>query len=174
MTAGVRLVPVVGQEARSAVRALRASVMREPFTAAGLPDAVVADLVATQSTAQERAYRAEWPDSVDHLVVDGDRPVGRCWTAVVTDAAGVPTAVRVLDLAIAPAARRTRMATACLQSVIAQADAVGVDCVLGVRADNLPARALYRSLGFVEDDADGAAAGADLQLRHAARSAVCA
>lgn len=158
MTAPVRLVPVDGLEAQGTVRALHASVTGEPFVAAGLPDEVVESLVRLQFDAQQAEYRAWWPDSVDHVVVAGDRPVGRCWTAVDT------SATHVLDLAIVPSARRQGHATTCLQSVIADSHAAGRDVTLAVRADNVGARALYAGLGFVEDG-DPASPDADLRLR---------
>lgn len=170
MTADVRLVPVHGREARSTLRALHASVTGEPFTAAGLPDSVVADLVRMQFDAQQSEYTARWPDAVDHLVMADDRPVGRCWTVDAADAAGAPTAVHVLDVAIVPGARRQRIATTALQSVLARADAAGVDCVLTVRSDNVAARHLYAALGFVEEPAVATSTGQlDLRMRHRAR-----
>jgi ribosomal protein S18 acetylase RimI-like enzyme len=173
MTARVRLVPVLGLEARTTLRALHASVTGEPFTAAGLPDAVVADLVRLQFDAQQSEYATRWPDAVDHLVMLDDRPVGRCWTVDVTDPVGVLTAVHVLDVAVVPDARRQGVATTVLQSVIARADAAGVDCVLTVRSDNVAARHLYTTLGFVEVPAVATTLGQlDLRMRHPARRLV--
>lgn len=165
----VRLVPVSGLEARSTLRALHASVTGEPFTAAGLPDDVVADLVRLQFDAQQADYRSRHPHAVDHLVVIDGRPVGRCWTADVTDGTGAPTAVHVLDVAVVPDARRRGVATTTLQAVIARADAAGVDCLLTVRRDNLAARRLYDALGFAEDPrpTDGPDP-LDVRLRHPA------
>jgi [ribosomal protein S18]-alanine N-acetyltransferase len=88
------------------------------------------------------------------------RPWARVWVAR-RDAGSDPVGfaltwraadeMHVIDLAVAPEARRSGYGRALVGFVIAEAHAQGVRLVLlEVRAGNAPALALYRSAGFFE------------------------
>jgi ribosomal protein S18 acetylase RimI-like enzyme len=110
---------------------------------AGLPD----DLLRAQHETRERAYAAAFPDAEDRIVLVDEAPVGRLLTA---DDAG---AVRVVDVALLPAARGGGIGTELLRNLLRHAAAAGRAVVLqadrGGRAE-----ALYRRLGF-EDAGPG-------------------
>jgi ribosomal protein S18 acetylase RimI-like enzyme len=140
------------------VRRLHAAVCAETFAALGLPAEALEPLVHTQFTAQQAGYRTQFPTSTDLVVWAGDQPVGRCW---VDENA---TRIRILDLAIVPDHRRRGFARLALESVIQTAERRGVLVALNVRAENAPARALYRSLGFEADPAGATDPAGDLPL----------
>jgi ribosomal protein S18 acetylase RimI-like enzyme len=115
-----------------------------------VPQSVRAGIIAHQQQLQSDDYRARYP-AADYLIVEQDgAPVGR----LVIDCS-VDT-IRVVDLAIAPSARRHGHARAVLAALQLQAAAAGRDLRLRVRRDNGAARALYAALGFKQDHgADG-------------------
>jgi [ribosomal protein S18]-alanine N-acetyltransferase len=113
-----------------------------------------------QVTAIERAaypqpwtrqhFRDELMRSCAHCLValgeaGGDRLLGYLiWWLVVDEA-------QILNLAIAPAARRRGVATTLLGQVLAEARAAGAAIVwLEVRASNIAAQTLYAAHGFVQ------------------------
>jgi len=60
--------------------------------------------------------------------------------------------LHVLNLAVAPACRRSRVGAALLAAAVAEARRAGlVEVTLEVRPGNLAARALYRAFGFREE-----------------------
>jgi ribosomal protein S18 acetylase RimI-like enzyme len=115
-----------------------------------VPQSVRDAIIAHQRQLQADDYRARYPRA-DYLIVEeGGVPVGR---VVVDRAAGT---LRVVDLAIAPPARRRGHARAVLVALQLQAAAQGCVLRLRVRLDNIVARALYAALGFEEEhSADG-------------------
>jgi ribosomal protein S18 acetylase RimI-like enzyme len=102
-------------------------------------------IIAHQQQLQADDYRARYPGA-DYLIVEqGGEPVGR----VVIERG--PDAIRVVDLAIDPSARRRGHARAVLAALQLQAAAQGCVLKLRVRQDNRSARALYAALGFEEE-----------------------
>lgn len=105
-------------------------------------------IVAMQQSAQLAGYRHSYPDAqYEVLELDGVA-AGRLVTAA---SAG---AVRVVDIAVIPWARRRGVAGEALRRVQAQAALDGHDVTLAVRRDNAGAVRLYAALGFVLEDAD--------------------
>ncbi len=115
-----------------------------------LPDpAQLLQLVTMQQNAQETGYRYRFPQARQLLLLRSDLPIGR----VVVDTG--PQALRLVDIAIAPASRRSGAATAVLGALQAHAVAQGLPLCLAVAHTNHAAQCLYRKLGFTiasEDD----------------------
>lgn len=86
--------------------------------------------------------------TVSYLVAEHDGVlVGHAVASVVADIA------ELQRIAVAPAHRRTGLASALLAAVVAQARAAGADrLLLEVREDNAAALAFYAARGFVEVD----------------------
>lgn len=107
------------------------------------PDAqVVAQLVRMQQQMQQAGFNAHYPQAQHWLVARAGQAIGR----VVLDSG--PADVRLVDLAIAPAARRAGAATAVLQAVQVMAHAQGLAVSLAVSQTNAAAMRLYQCLGF--------------------------
>jgi ribosomal protein S18 acetylase RimI-like enzyme len=108
-----------------------------------LPDpTMVRQLVAMQRRMQEAGFAQNFPDA-QHLVLQrAGQPIGRL---VIDSAAGD---LRVVDIAVAPAARRSGAAKAVLKALQAAASERNQSVSLAVAASNQPARALYLGLGF--------------------------
>lgn len=116
-----------------------------------VPRTVVDAIIAHQQQLQAQGYAEAYPEA-QYLVLEQDAtPVGR----LVLNRA--PGQLRVVDLSIAPAARRRGHARAVLAALQEQAGREACVLTLRVRADNPGARALYASLGFEPVEADASA-----------------
>nr|WP_314539501.1 GNAT family N-acetyltransferase [uncultured Massilia sp.] len=102
-------------------------------------------LVAMQQRQQTEGFRSMYPDAAYHVLELDGKPVGRLVTAVAGDA------LRVVDIAVLPQARRRGVGSEALRRVQEQAAREGRDVTLAVRKDNAGARRLYASLGFTLD-----------------------
>jgi len=145
---GVRLRDARADD-RSWLEALFIDVRRAEFAPLGWPEAALASFLATQSDAQQRAYRAAHPAaSVQILECDathtgggGDARIGQLWV----DRAG--NAIEVLDISLMAAWRGHGIGGWCLAALLAQAAEQGRSVELRVLEAN-PARRLYQRLGF--------------------------
>lgn len=108
-----------------------------------LPDAAaLGQLIAMQRRMQEAGFERNFPDA-RHLVLErAGQPIGR----VVVDEG--PGDLRLVDIAVAPAARRCGAAAAVVRALQAAAARRGVPVTLAVAKANAAALGLYRSLGF--------------------------
>lgn len=87
------------------------------------------------------------------LARDGARPLGVCVVLVGFSTFEARPRWNVHDLAVVPEARGAGIGRALLDTVCDAARAAGACAVtLEVRHDNVPARALYSSLGFAAGD----------------------
>lgn len=108
-----------------------------------MPDAAsLQQLVRMQQQAQEMGLRHNYPQARHFIVQEDAQPVGR---AVIHAGNGE---LRLLDIAVAPAARRHGAATAVLQALQSAARQQGARLGLSVRTSNAAAGQLYRKLGF--------------------------
>lgn len=114
-----------------------------------VPRAVADAIVAHQQQLQAHGYAEAYPDAQYLVLEDGAMRVGR----LVLNRA--PGQLRVVDLSIAPAARRRGHARALLAALQERAGREACVLTLRVRADNGAARALYASLGFEPIEAGG-------------------
>jgi ribosomal protein S18 acetylase RimI-like enzyme len=110
--------------------------------------AMPAQLIAMQRTMQKAGFRQNYPDASYWVLEQDGRPIGR----VVIDA--TPPDLRLVDLAIAPQARRMGAAKAVLRSLQEAAFAQGLTMSLGVAKSNEAARTLYRAMGFTVQSED--------------------
>jgi ribosomal protein S18 acetylase RimI-like enzyme len=126
----------------SVLRELFREVHGEQFASAGLSPALLTPLLDVQFQSKQAQYGLGHPDAVDSLIVLDDHVVGRCWVH------RSATAVRVLDLAVLPMARRRGVASRLLSDLIDEALERGLCLHLSVWRDNDAALGLYEGLGF--------------------------
>lgn len=104
--------------------------------------AQIEDFLRMQFTAQDRSYRATYPDA-EFLVVEVDgEPAGRLSVnRSITD-------LVVIDIALLPAHRGRGVGTELMQRLLADARQRGVPVRLHVDVANPRAEAFYQRLGF--------------------------
>jgi ribosomal protein S18 acetylase RimI-like enzyme len=117
-----------------------------------VPRAVADGIIRHQQQLQAQDYAARYPAACHLLLECGEVALGRL---VLNRAEGE---IRVVDLAIAPEARRRGHARALLHALQQQAGEDGCVLTLRVRRDNRAAYALYAAMGFELAGGDQAAA----------------
>jgi ribosomal protein S18 acetylase RimI-like enzyme len=126
------------------------------FQLLGLEPAALDGLIRMQFRARQAQYRLH-PGATEHLICRGTGlaaiPVGTCW---LSDSA---EQLRVLDIAVLAEHRRQGVARAVLTGLCARAATAGKPVGLSVWHQNVPARELYRVLGFVPDPTIGGGEG---------------
>ena len=101
-----------------------------------------------QFDAQDRHYRAHFPDARFDVVERGGAPIGRLIVERGEDE------IRLLDIALLPEHRGAGAGSALLRALLAEAAATSRRVTIHVERAN-PARRLYERLGFrVEEDDD--------------------
>lgn len=100
-------------------------------------------LIEQQQHAQTQGYGDMFPNAMYFVVEYHNERIGR----VVLDFG--PNEIRVVDIALIPAARGKGYGSQVLQTVQAAAAKVMAPVTLTVRADHLPAKQLYQRLGFI-------------------------
>lgn len=105
-------------------------------------------LLRMQFSAQDRAYRTQFPNARFDVIECDGAPIGR----LIVDRC--VRAIHVVDVALLPEHRGRGVGTSLLHALLAEAAANGQPVTLRVDRDN-PARSLYRRLGFatVSEDA---------------------
>ena len=124
------------------IAALYASTRTQELAATGWPEAMQQAFLTQQHLAQDRHYRAVWPDAERLIVELGGVPAGRLYVGRSSDR------VRVVDISLLPQARGRGFGSALLRDLQRQAQAGGLAVALSVVPGN-PARRLYERLGFV-------------------------
>jgi ribosomal protein S18 acetylase RimI-like enzyme len=107
-----------------------------------VPREVIDGITRHQQQLQTLGYLASFPDAQFLLLEHLGAPVGRL---VLHEA---DCELRIVDIAIAPAARRRGHARSVLRSIQDRAAGQSAALTLRVRKDNPNARRLYASLGF--------------------------
>lgn len=115
---------------------------RPDLGALPVPRSVIEGIARHQQALQREAYARACPDAEEWIVEDGEGPAAR----LVLERR--EREIRVLDLSVAPRARRRGHARALLCALQAEAGEGGRALALRVRLDNTPARRLYAGLGF--------------------------
>jgi ribosomal protein S18 acetylase RimI-like enzyme len=141
------------------LRDLFRTVKGAQLAAGGLPPGMLELVLAQQYGAQTAGYAAQFPQAQSLLVLEDGAPVGR----LLLDC----TAARwhVIDIALAPAARKRGIGRAVMTAVIAAARGEGTRAVtLTVVAANEGARRFYGRLGFAEEGADPSASYVAMQI----------
>ena len=126
--------------------AVYASTREEELAQTGWPVEARLAFLRQQFEAQRQHYDRHYPDAEWLIIqVDGE-DAGRLYTEQWRDQ------IRIIDIALLPAARRRGFGAAILEDVIAQASRLGKKVSIHVEKNN-PAMGLYRRLGFeaVED-----------------------
>jgi GNAT superfamily N-acetyltransferase len=102
----------------------------------------------SQFDLQDRWYRENYP-GVQFLVIEQDGvPVGRIYIHFSSGD------LRLMDITLAPAARNRGLGSSLIRWLEGRAAAEGATISLHVELFN-PARALYRRLGFAEEEVEG-------------------
>ena len=135
--------PPTGDDAAFLDRLFRDTTGAPVAAYGALPDGG-AHLLAAMRRGQERAWREAYGAEGERLVLLGDAPVGRLWTARVG-----AHELRLVDLGLIASARGQGLGAEVLAHVVAAAHAEGRTVVLHVAPDN-PAQRLYARHGFVE------------------------
>jgi ribosomal protein S18 acetylase RimI-like enzyme len=122
---------------------------RPDLGALPVPRSVIEGIARHQQQLQVEAYALGYPAAETWLLTDGKEALGR----VVLDWAS--DTLRVVDLAVAPHARRHGVARTVLAAL---QEACRGECTmtLRVRVENAAARALYAACGFAVVQDDGA------------------
>lgn len=139
-------------EDRDLLLRVYAGTRAEELARTGWDEPTCAGFVAMQFQAQDRHYRAHFPDAECSLIyssVQGEPvPAGRLWVD------RRPRSVHVLDIALLPEFRGQGLGTACLRRLMAEAAARQAPLTVKVEFFN-PARRWYERLGFVPQGEHG-------------------
>ncbi|WGM40220.1 GNAT family N-acetyltransferase [Caulobacter sp. NIBR1757] len=111
---------------------------------AGLPDALMTQLMQHQFRAQTDSYLAEFSEARFDIIELNGRRIGR----IVVDRAHGD--INLVDQAIIPELRNQGMGTAILRWLIAESTAADLPISLYVANSNDPSLHLYRRMGFRE------------------------
>ncbi len=110
-------------------------------------DDFIEGLIEMQQYAQTQGYGDMFPNAMYFVAEYHNERIGR----VVLDFG--ETEIRVVDIALIPAARGKGYGSHMLQAVQVAAARVMAPVTLTVRADHLPAKQLYSRLGFMVEEA---------------------
>jgi ribosomal protein S18 acetylase RimI-like enzyme len=124
------------------LRSLFATSRSGTFEAAQLNEEALTALLDMQFEAQRRHYAGYYPEARSWLLVEDGEPVGRLIEAA------EPDHLLLIDLAVAPSARRRGLATWMIGTVAQKARADGVPVMCHVDPNNDAALRLYTGLGF--------------------------
>lgn len=128
---------------------LFAAGARELYGAAA---AMLEPMIALQHRSQVQTYAAAYPEARGEIILDGEgRPAGRLLTNAGQEG------LLVVDIAVAPAARRQGLARAALAQVLARAGSAATPVTAQIIVTNLASRALFEGLGFAVSYREGEA-----------------
>ena len=120
---------------------LYASTRAEEVAQTGWPAEAQRQFLDQQFAAQHHHYRLHYPDADWLLIEHDDAAMGRVYVAELDGM------LRLIDIALVPAARGGGVGTALITGLMRQAEALGLGIVIHVERHN-PARRLYDRLGF--------------------------
>ncbi|MES2036974.1 MAG: GNAT family N-acetyltransferase [Pseudomonadota bacterium] len=121
---------------------------REDLRQMPMDAAFIAQMIKMQQHVQMEGVRMNFPEASHLIIEDADQPVGR----IIIDTGS--NDLRLVDIAIIPAAQRKGIAKAFLLAMQADAQSQGKGVSLAVEQTNFAARGLYLQLGFVAHSAD--------------------
>jgi len=128
------------------LRDLYASVRDPELAAVPWSDAEKRTFCDMQFTLQDRHYREYFPHAHRHVVLEAASAVGQIYVDHASDE------IRILDIALVPAARGRGIGTRLLRNILEEADRTRRRVSLVTEPGN-PARRLYARLGFIDRDA---------------------
>jgi GNAT superfamily N-acetyltransferase len=138
----------IEQRDEAFLRSLYRSVRDPELALTDWDDARKSAFANQQFDLQDRWYREQYRGAEFLLILRGEEPVGRLYLYAAA------TQLRVMDIALVPAARNAGLGTALVRHIQARAARDGLPVTLNVELFN-PARVLYARLGFREEAADG-------------------
>lgn len=121
--------------------ALYASTRMEELRDTGWPESQKAAFLRMQFEAQAKHYDEHYAGAERNIVVLNGEPVGRFWIY------RMPSEIRIVDIALLPAARNRGIGKSLLDGLIAEANRAGAKVTIHVERFN-PALRLYERLGF--------------------------
>jgi ribosomal protein S18 acetylase RimI-like enzyme len=121
---------------------LYASTRADKLAPLGWSPAQQTTFLRQQFDAQRRDYQARFPAAGHQLILVADRPAGRIWVA------RADAEIRLVDLALLPAAQGGGVGTQLLRSLIDEATQTSRPLRLSVLKNNHRAARLYERLGF--------------------------
>ncbi|WP_237476969.1 GNAT family N-acetyltransferase [Lichenibacterium dinghuense] len=133
------------------LRDLFAADAGELLRSTGLTGEAIASLLSLQLRSRDAAYRERYPEARFSVIEREGVPVGRL---VEADGDGFTL---VVDIAVAPAWRRSGIAAAVLRDAMARWSGAGRGGWANVFVNNVPSLALFAGLGFTGKAEDGAA-----------------
>ena len=104
--------------------------------------------VRQQFEAQRQHYQKLYPDATHHIILCGEREVGRMYVA------RLPAEIRIVDLIVAAAERNRGIGTLLLQSLMEESEQAEKPLRIYVESFN-PSTRLFQRLGFVPGDQQG-------------------
>ncbi|MDR3463870.1 MAG: GNAT family N-acetyltransferase [Beijerinckiaceae bacterium] len=134
------------------LRDLFTAIRAPEFAAAGLPEAMVAQLLGQQYRAQQAGHAAAFPQAASLVILCEGVSVGRVLLAArLTDEGW---ALHLVDFAVAPARQGQGLGSDLIEALARAARVTGAAALtLSVLATNTKARRLYERLGFAEAEA---------------------
>ncbi len=128
------------------LRLVYAEARREELDQVRWEEGVREAFLRMQFDAQTKHYFEHYPGAQFSIIESGNQPVGRLYLARWT------REIRVIDIALIPAARGRGIGGLLLSEIIQEARAAGKTVTIHVEKQN-PALTLYRRLGFhsIED-----------------------
>jgi len=140
MTPVIALRPIT-EDDRAFLYRVYASTRDDELAVTGWSDDQKAQFLHQQFEAQHRYYIENYADSRFDVIVQDAEPIGRLYVARWEEE------LRVIDIALLPAHRRTGIGSSLLRGLIAEAHAAGKPVRIHVERNN-PALPLYERLGF--------------------------
>ena len=134
---------------QSFVASLYASTRASEFAALNWPEAALTAFLDQQHRAQQRHFRAVFPDGEWLIVEQSGQRIGRLYLNETGDH------LHLVDIILRPESRGTGIGTAIVADLIDQAHRAGKPVRLSVDKTNLGAARLYRRLGFDAIDDQG-------------------
>lgn len=147
-------------------RCLSDATLRGEFTRMGLPEPLLAPLLAQQFHAQQIGYRRSFPQAEYFLIVEQGAAIGRLVVTIEqveeTSAGGQESdrsiacgqrirALRLIDIALLPAAQGRCIGRKVIAALAVAARSIEARrLTLSVQMSNDRAQSLYRRLGFID------------------------
>ncbi|WP_254986072.1 GNAT family N-acetyltransferase [Rhodopseudomonas palustris] len=151
-------------------RSLSDATLRAAWVGIDIPDELKSALLVQQFEAQRIGYRQSFPKAEYFIIAEREIAVGRLVVAVEMSGTGLHDqsepdasaagrsaglALRLVDIALLPAAQRRGVGREVIASLARAARAMGAErLTLSVQPSNDRARSLYLRLGFVETDCE--------------------
>ncbi|MEX1033824.1 MAG: GNAT family N-acetyltransferase [Cellvibrionaceae bacterium] len=115
---------------------------REHFYQPTIPRHIIDTLMNQQYQLQQTAYARQWPRACTLIVQQSTDAIGK----IIADE--TKTTLHLIDFALTPAVRRKGHGTSILRALQTYAQKRRLQVRLSVDHQNLPAKKLYRALGF--------------------------